>query len=71
MLGLELSVMKTFAKNTGKEEKEKAINEAKTKTDRQLDLVALKNRFGAPYFRIELVYYPKFNYFIPKRKLDW
>lgn len=71
VLGLELSVMKTFAKNTGKEEKEKAINEAKTKTDRQLDLVALKNRFGAPYFRIELVYYPKFNYFIPKRKLDW
>ena len=71
VLGLELSVMKTFAKNIGKEEKEKAINEAKTKIDRQLDLVALKNRFGAPYFRIELVYYPKFNYFVPKRKIGW
>lgn len=71
VLGLELSVMKTLAKNPKKEEKEKEINEAKAKMDRQLDLVALKNRFGSPYFRIELVYYPKFNYFVSKRKHDW
>ena len=67
IFGLELSVVKTFAKNLGREEKEKAINEAKSRGERDLDLVTLKNRFGVPYFRINMIYYPKFNLFIHKK----
>ena len=70
IFGLELSVVKTFAKNSGREEKEKAINEAKSRGERDLDLVTLKNRFGVPYFRINMIYYPKFNLFMHKKN-DW
>ena len=70
IFGLELSVVKTFAKNLGKEEKDKMINEEKSKGERNLDLVTLKNRFGIPYFRINMTYYPKYNLFSYKKN-DW
>ena len=70
IFGLELSIVKGFSKNTQKEDKEKLINEAKSKGERELDLVTLKNRFGTPYFRINMTYYPKFNLFLHK-KSDW
>ena len=70
IFGLELSVVKTCAKNLGKEEKDKMINEEKSKGERNLDLVTLKNRFGIPYFRINMTYYPKYNLFSYKKN-DW
>ena len=70
IFGLELSIVKGFSKNTQKEDKEKLINEEKSKGERELDLVTLKNRFGTPYFRINMTYYPKFNLFLHK-KSDW
>lgn len=70
IFGLELSVVKTFAKNLGKEEKDKMINEEKSKGERNLDLVTLKNRFGIPYFRLNMTYYPKYNLFSYKKN-DW
>ncbi len=70
VFGLELSIVKTFTGKGGKEDREKAINEAKSKGERELDLVTLKNRFGSPYFRINMTYYPKFNLFLHK-KSEW
>ena len=70
IFGLELSVVKTFAKNLGKEEKDKMINEEKGKGERNLDLVTLKNRFGIPYFRLNMTYHPKYNLFSYKKN-DW
>ncbi len=70
IFGLELSVIKTFAKNLGKEEKDKLINEEKGKGERNLDLVTLKNRFGIPYFRLNMTYHPKYNLFSYKKN-DW
>ena len=70
VFGLELSIVKTFTGKGGKEDREKAIHEAKSKGERELDLVTLKNRFGSPYFRINMTYYPKFNLFLHK-KSEW
>lgn len=38
-------------------------NEAKTKNPREIELVVLKNRNGATGKKVELEYYPLFNYF--------
>lgn len=48
---------------TGAGKKEFDANEAKTKNPREIELVVLKNRNGATGKKIELEYYPLFNYF--------
>lgn len=54
LIGLQL-------KGAGK--KEFDANEAKTKNPREIELVVLKNRNGATGKKVELEYYPLFNYF--------
>lgn len=54
LIGLQL-------KGAGK--KDFDANEAKTKNPREIELVVLKNRNGATGKKVELEYYPLFNYF--------
>ena len=54
LIGLQL-------KGAGK--KDFDANEAKKKSPREIELVILKNRNGSTGDRIELQYYPLFNYF--------
>ena len=59
LIGLQL-------KGAGK--KDFDANEAKKKSPREIELVILKNRNGSTGDRIELQYYPMFNYFTDKRE---
>lgn len=60
LLGLQLR---------GAGEKGFDVNEAKTKSPRELELVILKNRTGVPYAKIPLYYDAKFNRFWEARRV--
>ena len=69
ILGLQLKVVNDLdeKKDSSKNNKRDAINKAKEKTPRDIELVCLKNRNGVSYFNLGYQFYPKNNYFMEIR----
>lgn len=63
VMGLQLKVMAQIDEKKKTNEKRDMINNAKSQTPREIDLIGLKNRNGTSYFKCSYKFYPAFNYF--------
>lgn len=71
--GLQLSVINKdaiFGKEGNLREKRHKIKEAKKAVPRSLELVCLKNRYGISSYTVDLMYDPRFDYFVDTVFLD-
>ena len=65
VIGLQLQVMHDdiFCKEGKVSEKRDRVLQAKKETPRKIELVCLKNRYGAPSFNVKFAYYAQHDYY--------